>query len=69
MKQFLNTSYWSYHLNEAKEYDFDKVVRLRKKRLKLYREMCKEADDKKRQILHWRIRKIDCKVAIENLKR
>lgn len=69
MSQFLNTSYWSYHVNESMEFDYDKVVSLRKKRLRLYKEMCKEQDNKKRQILIWRIRKIDCKLAIENLKR
>lgn len=69
MNQFLNTSYWNYHVKEVKEYDYDKVVSLRKKRLRLYKEMCKEQDNKKRQMLIWKIRKVDCSLAIENLKR
>ncbi len=69
MNQYLDASYWHYRINEGKEFDYNRIISLRKERLQLYKDFCKEQDNKKRQILQWQIRKIDCKVAIENLKR
>jgi hypothetical protein len=69
MNQFLDTSYWHFHINEGKEFDYNKIISLRKERGQLYKDFCKEQDYKKNKKLQWQIRKIDCDLAIEYLKR
>ena len=68
MKRFLDTTYGEYRINEGKQFDYDKINCLRKKRIQTYKEMWLEKDIKKRKRLELEIKILDIKTAIEKLK-